>query len=50
MHPTGDKYQSDKSLSIFHLGDLNDYKSETSISITYDIYMSFGRSENLRKS
>ena len=24
-------------------GDLNNYKSETSISISFDIYMSFGR-------
>ena len=39
MYPTGDKYQSDKSLSICHLGDLNDYKSKTSISISYDIYV-----------
>ena len=49
MYPMGDKYQSDRSLSICHLGDLNNYKSETSISISSDIYMSFGRPENLRK-
>ena len=28
-----DKYQSDRSSSICPLGDLNNYKSETSISI-----------------
>ena len=39
MYPTGDKYQSDISLSICPLRDLNHYKSETSISITSDIYI-----------
>ena len=39
-----DKYQSDRSSSRCPLGDLNNYKSETSISISL-IYMSFGRSE-----
>ena len=29
-----DKYQSDRSSSIFPLGGLNNYKSETSISIS----------------
>ena len=29
-----DKYQSDRSSSICPLGDLNNYKSETSISIS----------------
>ena len=45
MYPTGDKYQSDRSSSICSLGDLNNYKSETSISISSDTYMSFGRPE-----
>ena len=44
MYPTGDKYQSDRSSSICPLGDLNNYKSETSISISPQ-YMSFGISE-----
>ena len=39
MYPTGDKYQSDISLSICSLGVLNHYKSETSISISSDIYI-----------
>ena len=39
-----DKNQSDRSSSRCPLGDLNDYKSETSINIS-PIYMSFGRSE-----
>ena len=39
-----DKYPFDRSSSIFHLGDLNNYKSETSISIS-PIYMSFGSPE-----
>ena len=43
MYPMGDKHQSDRSSSICPLGDLNSYKSETSISISFDIYMSFGR-------
>ena len=45
MYPTVDKYQSDRSSSICRLGDMNNYKSETSISISFDIYiyMSFGR-------
>ena len=43
MYPTGDKYQSDRSSNICPLGDLNNYKSEASISISSDIYMSFGR-------
>ena len=41
-----DKYQSDISSSICPLGDLNNYKSETSISISpiyIYIYMSSGR-------
>ena len=36
-----DKYQSDRSSSRCPLGELNNYKSETSISIS-PIYMSFG--------
>ena len=43
MYPTGDKYQSDRSSSICPLGEMNNYKSETIISISSDIYMSFGR-------
>ena len=39
MYPTGDKYQSDRSSSICPLGDLNNYKSETNISINSDIYI-----------
>ena len=39
-----DKYQSDRSSSRCSLGDLNNYKSETSIRISL-IYMTFGRSE-----
>ena len=39
MYPTGDKYQSDRSSSICPLGDLNNYKSEKSISISSDIYI-----------
>ena len=39
MYSTRDKYQSDRSLSIGHLGDLNNYKFETSISISPDIYV-----------
>ena len=39
MYPTGDKYQSDRNSSICLLGDLNNYKSETSISISSDIYV-----------
>ena len=39
MYPTGDKYQSDRSSSICPLGDLNNYKSETSINISSDIYV-----------
>ena len=39
MYPTGDKYQSDISLSISPLGDLNHYKSKTSISKSSDIYI-----------
>ena len=34
-----DKYQFDRSSSICPLGDLNNYKSETSISISSDIYV-----------
>ena len=33
MYPTGDKYQSDRSSSICHLGDLNKYTSDTNISM-----------------
>ena len=44
MYPTGDKSYSDRSSSICSLGDLNNYKSETSISISFDI-VSFGRRE-----
>ena len=43
MYPTGDKYQFDRSSSVCPLGEMNNYKSETSISISSDIYMSFGR-------
>ena len=39
MYRTGDKYQSDRNSSIFLLGDLNNYKSETSIIISSDIYV-----------
>ena len=39
MYPTGDKYQSDRSSSICPLGDMNNYKSETSISISSNIYI-----------
>ena len=39
MYPTGDKYQSDRSSSICLFGDLNNYKSETSISISFDVYV-----------
>ena len=42
MYPMGDKYKSDRSSSICPLGEIN-YKSETSISISSDIYMSFRR-------
>ena len=37
-----DKYQSDRSSSRCPLGDLNNYKSETSIRIS-PIYVSYGR-------
>ena len=39
-----DTYKYDRSSSRYPLGDLNNYKSEISISIS-PIYMSFGRSE-----
>ena len=40
MYPTLDKYQSNRSSSMCTLGEMNNYKSETSISISSDIYMS----------
>ena len=39
MYPTGDKYQSGRSSSICPLGDLDNYKSEIRISISFDIYV-----------
>ena len=43
MYPMGDKYQSDRSSSMCPLREMNNYKPETSINISSDIYMSFGR-------
>ena len=33
MYPTRDKYRSDRSSSICHLGDLNKYTCDTNISM-----------------
>ena len=42
MYPTGDKYKYDLGSSICPLGDLNNYKSKTSNSISSDIYVILG--------
>ena len=49
MYYKRDKYQFDRSSSICPMGDLNNYKPETSISISSDIYVIWETGISIRR-